>query len=576
MFGFLLRLAQTDDSARLEQALAWLYGFIRPHRLGIAALLGLSMCATLLVLAQPMLTKLLIDKGLLAGNYPVLVATAATMVCAGMVGNVLGGANRYLHTRLSGRILFSLRSALYAHLQKLSPAFYGRRRIGDLLSRLDGDVAEIQRFALDSLFSAVSSLIGLAGAVVLLLSLSWKLSLLIVVLIPFEFFWLRWMRQKVERDARSLRQSSADLSCFLVETLPAMKFIQSAGQQGAEQRRLDQLGDGYMQRLLKLQLTEFFTQSVPGTLTSVSRAGAFLVGGYWVIHGEWQLGSLIAFSTYMGMAVGPVKSLLGLYVAIQRVTVSLGRVIELQREPLTVRQPRHPVQPPLAGCDLRLEDVWFAHAERNDWVLRGITATIPAGAKVAISGASGTGKSTLVDLLLRFYDPPQGRVLFGGTDLRDLDLYALRRRIAVVSQEIILFRGSLAANIAYGAPQSSRETIARIASMAGLDGLIESMPDGLDSEVGERGQQLSGGQKQRVAIARALLQDASILVLDESTSALDEATERKLIAEVDRLFASRTRILISHRASTLARADLHLTLADGMLRPHRQEHAQNA
>ena len=563
MQRLIVRLIDSQNPEALQAALRWLYSFVRPHRLAIAGLLGLSVCASSLVLVQPWLTKLLIDDGLLARNFPMLVLIAGLMIVAGLLGTALSGINRYLHTRLSGRILFSLRDDLYRHLQTLSPSFYGQRRIGDLMSRLDGDVAEIQRFAVDSLFSAVSSVIGLVVAVAMLLTLSWKLSLLALVLIPLDVLWLRWMRRKVERDVRQLRERSADMSSFMVETLPVMKFIQSAGQQQRESRRLEALGQGYMSQLLRLQVTEFFTQAVPGTLTSLSRACAFLIGGYWVVQGTWQLGALIAFSTYLGMAVGPVQSLLGLYVAIQRMTVSLGRVMELRGEQPTVLTPVEPKPMPTCG-ELRFDDVHFSHPGRPT-TLRGIEARIPYGLKVALSGGSGVGKSTLIDLLQRHHDPQSGRVLLGEVDLRELDLFQLRRRIAVVSQDIVLFRGSLADNLAYAVPDASREAIAEVARLAQLDSLIASLPEGLDSPLGERGQQLSGGQKQRIAIARALLQDPLILVLDEATSAVDEATEREVIEAIDRLFAGRTRILISHRPSTLADADLRFELLDGVL-----------
>jgi len=563
MQRLIVRLIDSQNPEALQSALRWLYSFVRPHRLAIAGLLGLSVCASALVLVQPWLTKLLIDDGLLARNFPMLVLIAGLMIVAGLLGTALSGINRYLHTRLSGRMLFALRDDLYRHLQTLSPSFYGQRRIGDLMSRLDGDVAEIQRFAVDSLFSAVSSVIGLVVALAMLLTLSWKLSLLALVLIPLDVLWLRWMRRKVERDVRQLRERSADMSSFMVETLPVMKFIQSAGQQQREARRLENLGQGYMSQLLRLQVTEFFTQAVPGTLTSLSRACAFLIGGYWVVQGTWQLGALIAFSTYLGMAVGPVQSLLGLYVAIQRMTVSLGRVMELRGEQPTVLTPATP-QPLPASGDLRFDDVHFSHPGRST-TLRGIQAFIPYGLKVALSGGSGVGKSTLIDLLQRHHDPQSGRVLLGEVDLRELDLFQLRRRIAVVSQDIVLFRGSLADNLAYAVPDASREAIAEVARLAQLDSLIASLPEGLDSPLGERGQQLSGGQKQRIAIARALLQDPLILVLDEATSAVDEATEREVIEAIDRLFAGRTRILISHRPSTLADADLRFELLDGVL-----------
>lgn len=563
MQRLIVRLIDSQNLQALQAALRWLYSFVRPHRLAIAGLLGLSVCASLLVLVQPWLTKLLIDDGLLGRNFPLLVLIAGLMIVAGLLGTALSGINRYLHTRLSGRILFALRDDLYRHLQTLSPSFYGQRRIGDLMSRLDGDVAEIQRFAVDSLFSAVSSVIGLFFSVAMLLTLSWKLSLLALVLIPLDVLWLRWMRRKVERDVRQLRERSADMSSFMVETLPVMKFIQSAGQQQREARRLESLGQGYMSQLLRLQVTEFFTQAVPGTLTSLSRACAFLIGGYWVVQGTWQLGALIAFSTYLGMAVGPVQSLLGLYVAIQRMTVSLGRVMELRGEAPTVLTPVTPLPIPSCG-ELRFDNVHFSHPGRPS-TLRGIDARIPCGLKVALSGGSGVGKSTLIDLLQRHHDPQSGRVLLGEVDLRELDLFELRRRIAIVSQDIVLFRGSLADNLAYAMPDASREAIAEVARLAQLDSLIASLPEGLDSPLGERGQQLSGGQKQRIAIARALLQDPLILVLDEATSAVDEATEREVIEAIDRLFAGRTRILISHRPSTLADADLRFELLDGVL-----------
>ncbi|TFW37318.1 ABC transporter ATP-binding protein [Pseudomonas putida] len=571
MGGLFARLVDSSDPVLMRQALAWLYGFVRPHRRAIGLLLSLSLGASLLALAQPWLVKTLIDEGLLAKDYQTLWHMAAIMIGAGLLGTVLAGVNRYLHTRLSGRILFALRDDLYRHLQQLSPTFYGRRRIGDILSRLDGDVAEIQRFAVDSLFSAVSAVIGLVGAVALMLMLSWQLSLLLVLLVPIEVLWLRWMRRKVEREVRNLRERSADVSSFLVETLPAMKFIQAAGQQGREAGRLDQLGQGYMRQLLKVQVTEFFTQAIPGTLTSWCRACAFLVGGWWVIQGTWQLGALIAFSTYMGMAVGPVQSLLGLYVAVQRMAVSLGRVMELKQEAVAVHQTANPQPIPHGPGELRLETLSFAHEGRQGAVLNNVQVSIPGGLKVAISGASGVGKSTLIDLLQRFYDPDAGRILLDGVDLRDLDLAALRRRIAVVSQDIVLFRGTLAQNLAYGVPEASRDELERVVRLARLDSLVDSLPLGLDGLLGERGQQLSGGQKQRIAIARAVLQAPAILVLDEATSAVDEATEREVIAAIDQLFAGRTRILISHRASTLADADLHLQLHDGQLQVLAQE-----
>ena len=566
MIRWLSAAIDGQDRGRLEEAFRWLYTFVRPQSKAILGLMLLSVFASALVLLQPWLTKLLIDDGLLAKDYGMLVTMAVGMIFVGIISTALSGINRYLHTRLSGKILFSLREHLYEHLQTLSPQFYGGRRIGDILSRLDGDVSQIQRFAVDSMFSALSSVLGLVGALVLLVTLSWKLSLLVLVLIPLEILWLRWMRRKVERQARIIRERSADLSSFLVETLPAMKFIQAVSQEKRESRKLHNLSDYYLTDLLKLQVTEFFTQAIPGTLTSLTRATAFLIGGYWVIEGQWQLGSLIAFSTYLGMATGPVQSLLGLYVAIQRMSVSLDRVMDLRRAEPDITTPE---QPASLADDMRgeisFDRVCFSYEGRHEPILKHATTVFPAGATIALTGPSGVGKSTVIDLLMRYYDPEQGRILIDGVNLKQLPPMALRKRVALVSQDITLFRGTLMENIRYAAPDASDAEVTAACEQSQLTELIRSLPLGLETPLGERGSQLSGGQKQRVAIARAILQQPAILILDEATSAVDEATETEVIANVNRIFAGKTRILISHRTSTLSGVDLRIELRGGLL-----------
>ncbi len=565
MLKWLSRTVTHDNPEQLEQAFRWLYSFVRPQRRAILGLLLLSVCATFLVLLQPWLTKTLIDGGLIAKDYSVLVSVALGMIFVGIISTALSGVNRYLHTQLSGKILFALRNDLYQHLQTLSPLFYGRHRIGDIMSRIDGDVAQIQRFAVDSLFSAVSSVLGLIGAAVMMLLLSWKLSLLVLILIPLEVLWLRWMRQKVEVQTRQLRERSADISSFLVETLPAMKFIQSVGQEPKERKRLEGLNHNYLGDLLKLQVTEFFTQAIPSTLTSLTRASAFLIGGYWVIEGTWQLGALIAFSTYLGMAVGPVNSLLGLYVAIQRMSVSLGRVNELRLQQPEVARNHVYTELPNGNGGISIRDLCFAYPGRVENVFDQAELDIRGGSKVALTGSSGVGKSTLVDLLHRHFEPNSGSIMIDGVAVADIDPSSLRQQVAVVSQDIVLFRATLRENIRYANPAASDEAVLLAAKQSKLEALIEHLPEGIDTEFGERGQQLSGGQRQRIAIARALLQNPRVLVLDEATAAVDEKTEEEVIAAVDQLFSDRTRILISHRASTLVGVDQRILLQDGKL-----------
>lgn len=565
MTRWLAKLISSQEQARLADALHWLYQFVKPHRTAIYGLLLLSLIASGITLLQPWLTKMLIDDGLVAGNFNALLAVALAMVSVGILGTVLSGVSRYLHTRLSGQILFSLRDALYQHLQKLSPSFYSQWRMGDLFTRLDGDVAEIQRFAVDALFSAISNLLGLLGALILLVSLSWKLALLVLVLVPLELLWLRWMRRKVENNSRALREKASDISSFMVETLPAMKFIQAAVQEEREARRLRELSGNYLQQLLRLQLTEFFTQAVPNLLTSITRATAFIIGGYWVIQGTWQLGALIAFSTYLGMVIGPAQSLLGLYVSIQRMSVSLTRVQELQAAPIAVTSEQARPLPIESPGRIELQGVSFTHQGRAEPTLSQVNAEFQAGQKIALIGGSGAGKSTLIDLLQRFYLPQEGVILLDGQDIQQFDLAAFRRKVAVVSQDIVLFRGSLADNLRYVAPAATDAEILAVLQQVQLQGLLDQLPQGIDTPLAERGQQLSGGQKQRIAIARALLQQPILLILDEATSAVDEATEQRIMQEVDRLFARCTRIVISHRSHTWQQADACWLLRDGQL-----------
>jgi len=546
--------------------MAWLFGFVRPRSGALLALLALSVTTSLLVLVQPYLTKLLIDDGLLARQFDTVLALVGLIFLAGLLATLLSGANRYFYTRLSGHILFDLRESVYRHLQTLSPAFYARNRGGDILTRLDGDVAEIQRFAVDSLFAAVSALLGLVGTLAFMLLLSWQLTLVLVALVPLHWLYLRYMRPRVQQQTRRLRERSSDVTAFLVETVPAMKFIQAVAAEPREANRLGVLNRLYLGDLLHLQLIEFATAAVPNTLTSAARALVFAIGGYWVIQGQMALGSLIAFSTYLGMAVGPVQGLLGLYMALFRVQVCLERVRYLVEAAPDVKPCGRRV--PDAGMRgaLALEAVSFRYPGSEQDILQQATVSLPAGCSVGIYSPSCSGKTTLVDLLLRHYEPGAGRILVDGVDIREFGLGDWRRRIALVAQDIVLFRGSVLDNIRYARPDASDEEVRQAVRRAQLDTLVARLPEGLDTPVGERGTRLSGGEKQRIAIARALLQQPLLVILDEATSAVDIEIEREVLQSVDELFGNCTRLLISHRQSALDNCGYVLAIEDGKLR----------
>ena len=426
-------------------------------------------------------------------------------------------------------------------------------------------MAEIQRFALDSLFAGISGIFGLIGTVALMLLLSPALTLLALIVIPLEWWWLRAMRERVRERAMTLRERASDVSAFLVETLPAMKFIQSVAATGREAERLQALNRHYLDGLLRLQLTEFATAAVPANLGALARAGVFLAGGWEVVQGRMGLGSLLAFASYLGMAMGPVQSLLGVYMGFNRVKVSLERVRHLSEATPEVED-RGLLEPPARPAEIRLDGVSFRHDE-TEWQLRDASLTIPAGARAGLAGPSGAGKSTLVDLLLRHHEPQTGRILVEGRDLREYRLEGWRRRVALVSQDIVLFRGSLLENLRYANPASSEAAVHEALQRAQLGDFLARQPEGLHTVIGERGTRLSGGERQRLAIARAILQDPLLLIFDEATSSLDAATEDELLRAIDTLFPGVTRLVISHRDRPLADAGLQLTLQDGRLLP---------
>jgi ATP-binding cassette subfamily B protein len=544
-------------------ALRWLFSFVRPHGRRLALVMLVALISTALVLLQPLLTKFLIDDGILAGDFRTVVLVCSAMLAIALAGALLGGLNRYQHVGVSADILFALRLALFWHLQRLPPTFYARWRSGDLVARLDGDVAEIQRFAVDALLAAISATVGLIGALTLMIALSWQLSVIAFVLLPLEFLFLRRMRPRVEATTRALRERGSDLAAFLVERFAAMKFAQSVAAEAREAGGLDGLQGHFRRDLLRQQMTGYVAGAVPGFLTTASNALVFVIGGWLVIQGALTLGTLVAFTAYLGRATGPVQSLLGLYVAAQRALVSLRRVAELHRARPAVISPVQPKRLATRGGATRFEHVRFGYGAGE--VLKGADLAVAPGEKVGLVGLSGAGKTTLIDLLQRHYDPEGGHILLDGVDLRELDLAELRRRVAVVAQDTVLLKGSLLDNLRYTAPDASDADIRTAARRAEVDEFASALPQGYASDVGTSGSALSGGQRQRIAIARALLQDPLVLVLDEATSAVDQTTEARIIDAVDQLFGDRTRLVISHRPATLRGVDRLIELADGRL-----------
>ncbi|MEX1147752.1 MAG: ABC transporter ATP-binding protein [Sphingomonadales bacterium] len=558
---------QTGDERSL-QAFAPVFFHLRARWRGLAAVLALSLVASGIGLVQPWLTKILIDDGLMAGRMDVIWTVAGLLLGVAALSVVLGALNRWAYVSLSARVLFALREQVYAHLLTLSPRFFASRKTGDIMVRLDGDIAEIQRFVTDSGLAVVNGVIVFAGCFAIMLTLSPTLTLIAFLVLPLQFLYLRVMRPRVEAGTRALRERAGDIASYLIERLRVIRLVQSSAAEARESSALARHNEAYGHDLLRLQLVSYMAGAGPGFLTTVGTAALFVAGGAMVVGETLTIGTLIAFSVYLGRASGPLQTFLGLYVAFYRARVSLDRVRELLDAAPLVTPPVTPralpiVSPEALAGNVVFDDVTYAHPDRAQPILDKASLVIPAGAKVQVTGASGVGKSTFVDLLVRFYDPDGGTVRLDGVDLRDLPFATLRQAIAVVAQDTLLLNGTLAENIRYARPDASDREVSDAADAAQLGPLVAALPRGLHTPLPELGTTLSGGQRQRVAIARALLCNPRVLVLDEATSGLDAETETALAYAVDQLFAGRTRIIISHNPRAGVGADLALTLSDG-------------
>jgi ATP-binding cassette subfamily B protein len=521
--------------------------------------------STALGLVQPYIAKLLIDEALLRGDPRALAWVALLMIVVTALGFVLSVVASYRYVAVSADVLFDMRLALYERLQKLSPRFYARAKLGEIVSRINNDVAEAQRVAADTLLALVSNLVFLCGSVTIMLWLNWRLFALSVAFVPLSVFALRRYQRRLTGQVKQTRERSAEIGSFLIETLMGMRLVVSSNAEAREIERFRCRNRSFIESLLAMQLTSYLASAAPGAILTLSTAAVFLYGGGLVIEGAMSVGALVAFMAYHLRLLAPAQSLMGLYTSLVTARVSLGRVFELLDARVEVVE-----RPDAIALDHPRGEITFEHVtlrhDRENMVLEDVSFHIPAGVICAIVGPSGVGKSTIADLILRFYDPQSGAVKLDGRDLRDLRLSDLRRAVALVDQSPFLFNASVAENIAYARPEATREEIIAAARAAAIHEFIESLPDGYDTQVGERGLTLSAGERQRIAIARALLRQPSVIVLDEPSAALDPATERNLATALRALLADRTAIIITHRYSLVEIADQVIMIEDGKAR----------
>jgi len=536
--------------------------YILPYWRRLTLVLALSLVSTLLGLAQPYITKLLIDEALLRKNMQALATVAGLMVVVTVLGFAMNIASSYRYVAVSAAVLFDMRLAVYRHLQRLSPRFYTRTKLGEIVSRLNNDISEVQRVAADTLLAAISNVIFLVGSVAIMLMLNWRLFLLSIVLIPVSIITLKHYRARLSNNVQQMRERSADIGSFLIETLMGMRLVVSSNTQEAEVGRFRRKNQSFVDALLSMQLVSFFAGALPGTVLTLSTALVFLYGGKLVIDGAMTIGALVAFMAYHMRLLAPVQNLMGLYTSVTTARVSLNRVFEILDTPIDVNEATAAVAIENVKGDIEFENVSLKY-DRETVVLDAVSFKLPAGSLCAIAGPSGVGKSTVADLLLRFYDPQAGSVRLDGVDLRELRLADLRREVVMVEQTAFLFNATVAENIRYGRPDATREEIIRAAQAASIDGFIQSLPEGYETQVGERGEALSTGERQRIALARALLRDPAVLVLDEPTASVDPITEQTIAAALRPATKGRTTVVISHRLSLIELADWVVVIDNG-------------
>jgi ATP-binding cassette subfamily B protein len=506
-----------------------------------------GIAATGFGLLQPYISKLLIDDALLKRNLRMLLIVSGLMFGVTVLGFVLNILSSYQYVRVSASVLFDMRLALYRHLQTLSPRFWARTKLGDVVSRINNDIAEVQRVSADSLLSVLSNVVFLIGSAAIMIALSPRLFLVSVAAVPASIWALQHYQHRLATRVRAVRERSSDIGSFLLETLLGIRLVVSAQAESREVERFRARNQSFLDALMRMQLTAFLSGAVPGTVLTLSTAAIFLYGGKLVIDGALTTGSLVALMSYHLRLLSPVQNLMSLYSNLVSGGVSLSRVWELfdTRAEIVDRPGAKPIGN--VRGEIEFDRVSFGYG--GDAVLEDLSFRVAPGTICAILGPSGAGKSTLADLLVRFYDPDAGAIRIDGRDLRDLSLADLRHAVMLVDQAPYLFNATVRENIAYARPEAGDDEIVKAAQAASIHKRILALPDGYDTVVAERGQTLSAGERQRIALARALLANPKVLILDEPTSALDEANERAIAETLVRVAEGRTAILITHRAS---------------------------
>jgi ATP-binding cassette subfamily B protein len=538
--------------------------YVRPYRRRLVVALAFLACAPAIQALTIWTYKLAVDRVLVPQDLDALVWVGGLFAGLTVLGAVMSFGEDYLVGWVGARFLLDLRARVFAHLQTLSLDFFDRRSVGDLISRLTGDVAAIETVALSGLADAISYTLRIAFFSIALFVLDPLLALAALVVTPAFWVTTRRFSRTIKAASREKRRRIGAVSGVAEESLGNVAVVQAYNRQAAESERFaEQAQAAFAAEVTVTRLRGIFS-CVVDVIEMVGVLAVIALGTWALSAGRLTLGGLLAFLAYLTQLYSPVRRLSRLANAVFAATASAERIAELLDQRPSLSEPAGaPRSSGRARGVVTLEDVSFAYPGTGQPVLRDVCIDVGEGETVALVGASGAGKSTVAKLLLRFYDPTGGCVRLDGRDVRDLALTDLRDQVALLLQETLIFDGTVRENIAYGRPDADDAAIEAAARHADADAFIRRMPDGYDTRVGQRGRLLSGGQRQRIAIARAMIRDAPVLVLDEPTSSLDAASADRIIEPLRRLMTGRTTLVISHNLLTVREADQIVVLDRG-------------
>jgi ATP-binding cassette subfamily B protein len=555
-------LEQGYDSALLRRLLRYL----RPYR-GLTALAVLLLLAGAgLALVGPVLTQRALDVAIPRHDIGLLGTLAAVYLAALLVEFVIDYGQTFLTAYVGQRVMYDLRMQIFEHLQRLSISYFDRNPVGRLMTRVTSDVETLNELFSSGVVTVFGDVFTLLAIMTMMLAIDWRLALVTFSVIPLVWLTASIFRKRVREAFRDIRVRLARLNAYLQERLSGMRVVQLFGRERDSAARFAQLNREHLDAHLRSITIYAVFFPVVEVLTAVAMALLLYYGGLRTVSGSLTVGVLAAFIQLTRRFFQPLQDLSEKFNLLQSAMASSERVFALLDEPVTVTEPRHPraLQRPTRG-EVRFENVWFRYSADGPWVLRDVSFTASPGQTVALVGHTGAGKTTIVNLLLRFYDPDRGRILIDGTDIRELSTADLRSLIGFVQQDLFLFVGDILHNLTLDAP-IELDAARRAAARVGADRFIERLPAGYHHLLGERGRSLSVGERQLLSFARALALDPTILVLDEATSSVDAEAEGQIQVAIAELMAGRTSIVVAHRLSTILHADEILVLQHGEIR----------